>query len=249
MGNNIQFTDYDRITDILIYLSNNITLNFTVALSRKDKTGGRSFFQYETEYDTRYIGSNKGRGIKRNMNFYFTLDNKNDFGNGLILRLQDVYLICKLIENQVLPWYFGTKRIFAISKDKSKLIIKGEYNPINYIQSEYKYISFSPFVFEYEDGTFKEGIRIYLNSQTEYADMSIDKFLEFYYLLSKTDMYAVATNMVTYAKQSPYGINIFKPVGLGGGYNPRDNWNSDNNYSEDKKDKGVNNFLNNAGSK
>ena len=65
----IQFTDYDRITDILMYLSNTITLNFNVVLSRKDKTGKRSFFHYETEYPSKYLGVNTGRGIKRNMNF------------------------------------------------------------------------------------------------------------------------------------------------------------------------------------
>ena len=61
----IQFTDYDRITDILMYLSNNITLNFNVVLSRKDKTGKRSFFHYETEYPSKCLGVNTGRGIKK----------------------------------------------------------------------------------------------------------------------------------------------------------------------------------------
>ena len=152
----IQFTDYDRITDILMYLSNNITLNFNVVLSRKDKTGKRSFFHYETEYPSKYLGVNTGRGIKRNMNFYFTLDNKNDFANGFILRPQDVMLLNMLIEKQVLPWFFDPiKRIFSITKDGERLIIKGEFEPINYTQSEYKYISFVPIIYTYEDGTFK----------------------------------------------------------------------------------------------
>ena len=72
----IDFTEYDRISDTLFYLSDKITLQFHVVLSSKDKNGGRRFFQFETEFNSKYIGTNKGRAIKRNMSFYFTFDNK-----------------------------------------------------------------------------------------------------------------------------------------------------------------------------
>lgn len=245
----IQFTDYDRITDILMYLSNNITLNFNVVLSRKDKTGKRSFFHYETEYPSKYLGVNTGRGIKRNMNFYFTLDNKNDFANGFILRPQDVMLLNMLIEKQVLPWFFDPiKRIFSITKDGERLIIKGEFEPINYTQSEYKYISFVPIIYTYEDGTFKEGIRIYLNSQSEFADLDIDRFMGLVYILRNTDMYSVASSMLSYVKQSPHGTNIYSMIGLGGGY-VQDTWQDSEDITNDSNvnNKGNgNNFLKNA---
>lgn len=245
MENRIQFTDYDRITDILMYLSNTITLNFNVVLSRKDKFGKRSHFHYETEYQSKYNGVNIGRGIKRNMNFYFTLDNKNDFANGFIIRPQDVMLLNMIIDQQILPWFFGQKRIFSITKDGERLIVKGEFEPVNYTQSEYKYISFVPIVYNYEDGTFKEGIRIYVNSQSEYADLDIDRFMGFVYILKNTDMYAVACSMVTYVKQSPHGTNIFSMTGLGGGY-VQDNWNESEDVSNSRNNNKGNNFLNTA---
>ena len=243
----IQFTDYDRITDILMYLSNNITLNFNVVLSRKDKFGKRNFFQYEAEYNSKYSDVSKGRSIKRNMNFYFTLDNKNDFANGLILKPQDVLLLNMIIEQQILPWFFDPqKRIFSITKDGSKLIIKGNFDPVNYTQSEYKYISFVPIVYTYEDGTYKEGIRIYLNSQSEVADLDIDRFMGFVYILKNTDMYSAACGLLTYVKQPPYGVNIYSMTGLGGGY-VQDNWNEseDITTNDNLKNKG-NSFLNNV---
>lgn len=242
----IKFTDYDRITDILMYLSNTITLNFNVVLSRKDKFGKRSHFHYETEYQSKYNGVNIGRGIKRNMNFYFTLDNKNDFANGFIIRPQDVMLLNMIIDQQILPWFFGQKRIFSITKDGERLIVKGEFEPINYTQSEYKYISFVPIVYNYEDGTFKEGIRIYVNSQSEYADLDIDRFMGFVYILKNTDMYSVACSMVTYVKQAPHGTNIFSMTGLGGGY-IQDNWNESEDVSNNNRNNNKgNNFLNTA---
>lgn len=240
----INYTDYDRITDILMYLSNNITLNFNVVMSKKDKNGARQYYQYEAEYVSKYIGTNKSRSIKRNMNFYFTIDNKNDFANGFILRPQDVMMLDMIISEQILPWFMGKNRIFGIIDNV--LVIKGNYTPVLYTQSEYKYLSFSPIIYSFEDGSFKEGVRICLNSESEYADIDIDKFLGFYYILKNTDMYCTACNMLTFVKQPPYGINTFSMTGLGGGY-IQDTWNDtpditiDNNVSKNKK----NNFLDN----
>ena len=241
----IQFTDYDRITDILMYLSNTITLNFNVVLSRKDKAGGRSFFQYETAYSSKFTGVDIGRSIKRNMNFYYTLDNKNDFANGFIIKPQDVMILNMIIENQILPWFFDPeKRIFSITKEGDRLIIKGKFEPVNYTQSEYKYISFVPIIYTYEDGTFKEGIRIYLNSQSEFADLDIDRFMGLVCILKNTDMYATACSMVNYVKMPPYGTNIFSMTGLGGGY-VQDNWQESEDITKDKSQR-QNNFLDNA---
>lgn len=250
--NRIDFTDYDRVTDILFYLSQNITLNFNVVMSRKNQMNNhRMFFHYETEYSSRYSDTNVGRTIKRNINYYYTFDNKNDFANGFILRPQDVEMLTMIIDQQIIPWYIGNKRIFAVTKDGSKLIIKGEFSPVIYAQSEYKYLRFDPIIYSFEDGTYKEGIRMYLNSDSEFADLDLDKFLGLYHILRTTDMYAVACSMLNYAKMPPYGINTFRMAGLGGGY-VNDSWNeSEDVISESSKgaNKKGNSFLDNAKAK
>jgi hypothetical protein len=53
----IDFTEYDRITDTLMWLADNITLNFTVGLSKKAKSGERAFYHYETRYGSDKYGS------------------------------------------------------------------------------------------------------------------------------------------------------------------------------------------------
>lgn len=244
--NNINFDQYDRITDTLMYLSNEITLNFTVVLARKNKSGGRTFFQFETEYGSKYIGTDTARSIKRNMNFYFIIDNKTFFAGGFILKPQDVVILLKMIEDQIIPWYFGKDTIFSLTKDGSKLIIKGDFHPIYYTQSESKYLRFDPFVYTYDDNTCKEGIRMYVNSENDWVDMDIDKFMGFYYVLKNTDMYSVASSMVNYVKTPPYGVNIFRQAGLGSGRVPQDNWNN-NEPANDKANKTKHNsFLDNA---
>ena len=93
--NNVDFTEYNRITDILMYLSNVLTLNFTVALSKKTKFGGRQFFQYEVEYGSDDNSNSSLRSIKRNMNFYFTIENREVFASGMMLRPQDIEIIIR----------------------------------------------------------------------------------------------------------------------------------------------------------
>lgn len=228
----IQFDDYDRITDILMYLSDNLTLNFTVTLSRKDRNGGRSFYHYETEYTSKYIGQLRSRSIKRIMNFYFTLDNKNDFGNGFVIRVQDAFMIVTAIETQLLPLFFDAKRrVFSIIDNR--LVINKDYNKVRYAQNEYRFIIFDPIVLTYESGEYKEGVRITVNK--EYTDIDIDKFLGLYWMLKNTDMYSVACNMCTYVKTPPYNINTYTRQGLGGGGAlPEDNWNSGEEQSSNK---------------
>lgn len=245
----VQFQDYDRITDCLMFLNNNITLNFTVVLSRKGKDGGKVFFHSESQYASKYMGVDKNRAIRRNMSFYFTLDNRNDFGNGFILRPQDVMMLNMLLEQQVLPWFFGDKRIFNIVDNK--LVITGQWQEKAYAQSEYKYISFAPIVNQFEDGSFKEGVRVTLNHKQEYADMDIDKFMQLVYILKNTDMYGAACSLTTYVKQPPYGVNVYSATGLGGGYVPDQNWEANDNTNNGTKGYGLgkNNFLDGAKTK
>lgn len=239
-----EFFDYDRISDILLFLSPNITLNFNVVLASKDRNGGRRFFQYETEYQSRYIGTDIARSIKRNMRFYFTLDNKTSFGDGFVIKPQDVFLLTKIIEEQIFPWFFDPKkRIFGIVENT--LVIKGKYSPILYAQNDQRYLRFTPVVYSFEEGTFKEGIRMEVNHQSEYVDMEIDNFLGFYYILKRTDMYSAACALVNYVKTPPYGTNVFSMRGLGGGV-PVPDW------SEETPAKGTekkNNFLDSLGKK
>jgi len=241
---NIDYTDYDRITDKLMFLSSTITLNFTVTLAKKDKFGNRAHLHYEVEYSSKFRDQNMAHSIKRDIVYYFTIDNSNDFGNGLVLRPQDVEILKMLLDQQILPWFFGNNRVFGIKENK--LFIKEYGSPVTYAQSDYKFISFNPIIFEYEDGKFKEGIRIYLNNQDAFADLDIDKFMQFVNIIKCTDMYNAALTMINYVKMPPYGINNHTSVGLGSGggyeYNtPRQN----SSKSSSTGAFGTNDFLSN----
>ena len=234
----IDFTDYNRITDVLMYFTETITLNFTVSLYSKTKTGERRFFQYETEYGTGDVFNSKTRSIKRNMNFYFTIDNRDQFTAGMLLRPQDVEALNILIDQKILPWFFGDESINAFQIIDNKLCLK-TFEEVYFTQSDNKYIKFEPIVYSYEDGSFSQGIKMTLASG-DTIPINLDKFLGFMHLL-RSDMYAVATSLINYVKTPPYGINEYKVGGLGTG-KPKEDWVP----MREPQNKRGNNFLNSA---
>lgn len=240
--NDIDFTDYERITDTLMYLSEKMTLNFVLALSKKSLNGQRSFFHYETKYTSDSYGT-EVRSIKRNMSYYFVIQNKEIFGSGMLLRPQDVEIILMLIEQRILPWFFGSQEQHVFQMVNDTLSMK-EYTPVVYTQSETKIMCFEPMIYHYENtDQFAEGINISFTGG-ESCPMTIDKFMGFYNIL-KSDMYNVACSLANYAKSQPYGINTYKPTGLGASPNGNRNdsvWSNQKNY----KGFGSNSFLDNA---
>jgi hypothetical protein len=210
MKDAITFVDYDRITDKILWLSQSMSLTFVVSLASKDKQGARRSFYYETEYNSNYIGSKTGRSIKRNIMSYYFIIETSSFGKSFVIKPRDVYYLTNAIDKNVLPWFFGDKRIFSIKDDKLK--ITKSFNPLLYQTDEYNYLSINPISLENETG-YKEGTRIEVNG--EYADIDIDKFIDFYYILLNTDMYNAACELINFVKIEPYGTNIYKPSGLG----------------------------------
>ena len=213
----MEFQDYDRISDTLLYFDANTVLEFIVTLSSKDRSGNRIFFHTEIDYDSnKYYGVDKGHSIKRRMTFYFAINDKRAFDRSFIIRPEDAMMLGMVIKSQVLPWYFDSKKkIFSFVENE--LRITGQFQDVLFARNEYSYLRLQPCVYKFDDGTFKEGIRMYVSSQEVFVDMEIDKFLGFYYLLTNTDMYGAACSLTTYVKCPPYEVNKFSQ-GLGGGY-------------------------------
>ena len=68
----MNYTDFDKITDTIIFFDSNHTLDFCTRLSGKDKNGYRKFYEYEAQYQSsQFLGTDIANSIKRNMNFYY----------------------------------------------------------------------------------------------------------------------------------------------------------------------------------
>lgn len=211
---NIDYTEYDRITDTLMYLNDDVSLNFSVALSRKGRSGDRIFYHYESEFGSDKYGG-KLRSIKRIMKFYFVIDCKSDFNAGFILRPEDVEILSRILNLKVLPWYFGTTNEAAFQIVTNNLVLTN-FQPETFVQAtiyDSKAITFEPIVMV-ENEMETRGVRMSL-STGPVINMTIDKFMGFYHILTTTDMCTLAATMCNYVKIPPYGINTYTTQGLG----------------------------------
>lgn len=246
----MNYTDFDKITDTIIFLDNIHTLDFCTRLSGKDKNGYRRFYEFEMQYQAnQYLGIDTGNSIKRSMHFYYLINNKNMFTGSMILRTNDVYILHNILNDRVLPWFFSNDRIFA--EKNNRLVINGKFNPVEYIKDLQNWLRFEPIVIEYEDGTYKEGVRMVINSNDDFVDMNIDKFLEFFATLNYQTMYLQAQAQCNYAKMNPHGLNTFSMSGgLGSGGIGGSEKAIEQKYGYDitikEKVKKENSFLNNA---
>lgn len=251
----LNYTDFDRIHDIIMYFDNNFSLGFVTRLSSKSQTGYRKFYEFQSEYPiNKYAGVDKGHSIKRIMFFYYIIENKQYFDSSMILKANDVYIIRNIIDNSVFPWFFGSTRIYK-EKDE-RLVITGDFQPVSYIQNLQRWLRIEPIVISYEDG-FKEGVRIYVNSDNDFMDLSLDKFIEFVCYMDPKMMYTQSMAQCNYVKIAPYDSNMISVGGgLGsGGINNGDRL-ADNIYnnsppkpvnsSDNIKNNKRNNFLDNA---
>ena len=232
----ITFVDFDKISDTILYLSNDMTLSICLPLNIKSKDGKVKNFHSEYKYYSNQLDK-ESYSIKRNIQPYFSINDLKDFRNGIMLKINDVWMLKMLIDNRIMPWFVGANRIFFFD-DNNRLQIKGKYDIQEFRLNDYNYIAFSPIVIIFEDGSDKEGIRMILNSNDRFVDLTIDTFISFYCLLTKTDLYNAGANLANYVKMSPYDCGLYSL----GQDDPRMN-DYDENCTNTKNNKKGNNFF------
>jgi hypothetical protein len=205
----IEFLDYDKISDVLMYFSSDVMLKFTVQLGKRDQENHRRFFHREVIYESKYSNVGPVVSIKRDMNFFYSIEDTKDYMNNVMITIQDVYLLRTLIEANIIPWFIGPKNIFSTNPDDGKLVITGKWSPQQFTLSDYRYLEFYPIVLLYEDGKTNYGVRMIVNGPNTYADMDLNRFLGFYTIIAQSDMYAIASSMANYVKTGPYGVNTY----------------------------------------
>lgn len=205
----IRFDQFDRISDVLLYFNQDFSLRFNVKLSFKNRNGGRSFFSREYGYSSPYYNIDYSYSIRRDLTFFYTINNKNNYQDSVVIKPHDVVSL-KVIFETIMNWFVGPKRIFGVVN--KELVIKGRWRRIMFPLSDYQYIAFTPIVIEYEDHNRVEGLHMEINNPENTVDIDITKFFTFYYIICNTDMYACANSMINFA-QSNYrseGIQLME---------------------------------------
>lgn len=207
----IIFTDYNKISDTLLWLQDNnmkYQLKFNVILNKKD-SNNKSF---HTEFKIYNNNTNsESLSIKREYKYFYSLEKVNgDFLDNILLRSNDIEILKILITKKIYPWYFDSMNSIYGIDNNNNLCIKKKVRPVNLILSDTSYIKFTPCVYCYGNEDFKQGTRIEINNYKNIFDIPIDIFLQFCSIILNTDMVNAAMNMINYVKSKPYGINVIE---------------------------------------
>ena len=189
----VSFLDYDRISDDLMYFDRDVYLRFNVQLARKGKDGNRYHYHNEYRYQSKYDNYGKVLTIRRHFEFYLSIDVRNEFESGIIIRAKDMMNI-RLRLKFVAKWF--SDGIFKIDK-KKQLHIVGNPEPVIITNLGGKYIKFEPAIVDFGNGTKREGVRMTLN-EVRFVDITVDTFMEFVYLINSINMYEAALSIVNY---------------------------------------------------
>lgn len=225
----INFIDYEKISDDLMYFNQSTYLRFTVSLANRDINGCRKSFHREYGYKSKYVDKNEVLTIRRHFDFFMTIEQKNQFNNSIMVKMKDMMILKSTLKNVSKWFYDGTFKM----KDGEIHIIKKHTKIYIPNFNGGKYIAFLPSVTSYDNGDQVEGIRMFLNDDMVYADMTIDTFMEFYYLIDNMDMYQCAIGLINYLGRPDFGFNLYKMDNGIEEYNPYakprfDNYNKKN---------------------
>lgn len=202
---------YDKITDKLMVLGQNVVLRFNVSLGKLDVNTKKKYdFHHEYEYQSnKYIDIDKLITIKRDFVFFLSIEEiRNLDGNKeyIMITIKDILLLRKQM-NLVTDWFTDAKYKNLFAWKGNKLIILGNVDPIHiYNLGTDKYLAFEPIVILYNE-VYKSGVRMYLSSNEKFVDMPLDTYMGFLYLIQEINMYEAAQVLLNYIKP-PLGTNL-----------------------------------------
>lgn len=201
----IDYIDYDKISDDVLYLGSKLYLRMNVSLSDKADPDIRYHFHREFMYKDTHAPHDNFISIKRKFNYYLSLDRTDISQGGIMIRAQDMILLKSKLE-QVSVWFtgntFGTKdKQLVIRYKKDPVILDG--------LAQQKYIQFNPIVVVYDStGEQSPGVRITLGDPDIFADITVDKFYGLKYTIDNFNLYQSAQLLINYLGRPEYGFNM-----------------------------------------
>lgn len=201
----IQFIDYDKLSDDVLYLGSKLYLRMNVSLSSKQDPDMRYHFHKEYSYDSKY---SKARlmSMKRSFDYYLSFD-KTDLRNIVIIRPQDMIVLQRALAKVVL--WFEDKERNAFYVRSKKLIVKKQQPILVEGLAMNGYIEFQPIVILSEnDNKQTPGLRLTLGKEDCFADITIDKFYGLFYTINTIHMYEAAQNLLNYLGRPDFGTNL-----------------------------------------
>jgi hypothetical protein len=197
----VKFHEYERISDVIMYLNQHLSLKINVNLNRKtQKTGIKKNFYEEYKYSSSKYGTQeKLVTVRRHTDVHLGLeynDYENGIKEGLMIRPSDIIYLRNSVK-LTLDWFMSDKYKNLFVRDGESIRIKRRVEPIfvrNLAMD--KFLAFEPTTISKFNGTDDVGVKIYISSDTLYTDVNLNSYMAFVYYILECNMYLSAQIMM-----------------------------------------------------
>lgn len=202
----------DRISDEIYVLSPNVILKFNVSLS-KISGGKRYYFHKEFEYGSPNYQESNLITIKRSFDYYLSFESAktSDSGNRMFIRIgvQEFLSLSDALK-EVLKWYTDIRYDKLYALDKSGKLILTSPSPSYSIPKlpMDKSIEFRPTIISKGMANADDEVGIAMDFGNDGAvELTFDKFMGLYYLITSFNMYQSALLLINYIGHPDIGKN------------------------------------------
>lgn len=201
--------NYDKMSDDMYRLGPNMVIRFNVLLNKNSEKYGKTNYHQEYEYVSSQTRT-PVRMIRRSFDYYITVENERsteiiqkDFAN---VRVQHMLKFIRFLE-MGMRWFSSEEFNDIYQIKDAQLVLVKHPKKLTIDLDMNKQISIEPIVHSDRLRNQSQGVRISLNSDLNYCDLSLDKYAGLYYLMKSVDMYNIACTMVNYLNRE-MGENV-----------------------------------------
>lgn len=205
-------SQYDKLTDDLLYLGNNMILRFNVSLSKKSDKFGRENYHKEFSYYNKDVRQNLIT-LRRSFDYYLSIesvrvDEENPIKTFMQIGIYNILYVRDFL-NDIEKWYSDPKYgdMYATKNNQLVLTYVPERIGIT-LPPQGNYLMAEPMVYIDRFNALNIGLRLYISSETYYIEMPIDKFRALNYLIQTIDLYTSACILINYLERPEYGTNL-----------------------------------------
>lgn len=211
----IRHDQYEKIVDDLYVIGDNVILRFNVTLAKYSNRFGRINYHQEFEYFNREAGMNTVT-MRRDFDFYLSIENirtDNDIAikQFIMITVSEIYGF-RLFLNDIMRWFDDPyfKGLYVTNSTNSELVMTKAIAPIviDLPPSKSSYIMAEPMVCINRFNEESPGVRFYLSSETNYAEVPLNKMRGLKYLIDSIDMYGCACALINYKQRPDPGTNL-----------------------------------------
>lgn len=193
-----------------MFLGKNAVLKFNVYLNYEHDKFGLQNFHKEYQYYNNRLGRDQFT-ISRQFDYALSVENissstENDIKETILIGICEMSMF-KMLLNAGMEWFTNPRYNNLYANKDGKLVLIEQVQPRR-IFCRSKYIEIEPIVYVDKNSVYDLGVRMYLNSETNYVEMNLSRFCGLHYIIDTFNMYQAAITLINYLQRPEFGTNL-----------------------------------------